>query len=153
MSARPNIRLRAAGLLQRENRILFQRNKKGDAWVLPGGRVEVGETSVETLEREFIEEPGMRVHATRILCMIETFNAYGYEGLHEIGIYHVVTADDETPVSDSPFKGKDPTVELTFRWIPVDEIERHKIYPRVLKDILTNLPGEMKYYVNDDKEV
>jgi hypothetical protein len=84
--------------------------------------------------------------------VIETFNAYEYDGLHEIGIYHVVASDDELAVSDSPFKGKDPAVDLTFRWIPLDELDRHKIYPRVLKELLGNLPDELKHYTNNDKE-
>lgn len=152
MDSQSTIRIRAAGVLMRENRILFQRNKKGDAWVLPGGRVEPQETSTETLEREFREELGLRVRAIRPVCVIETFNAYEYDGLHEIGICHVVASDDELAVGDAPFKGNDPSVELTFRWIPLDELDRHKIYPRVLKELLRNLPGEMKHSTCNDKE-
>ena len=148
----PNIRIRAAGALLRENRILFQRNKKGDAWVLLGGGVETGETSMEAVEREFREELGLKVRALRPLCVIENFNAYEYEGLHEINICHMVTADGDVPVSDLPFKGKDPSADLTFRWIPLDELDHCKIFPRVLKDMLRNPPGRVKHFVNDDKE-
>lgn len=92
MNPQPNIRYRVAGVLQRENKILFQRNKKGDAWVLPGGGLEVGETSVETIEREFQEELGFRIRASRLFCIIENFNAYEYDGLHENGMYYVVSS-------------------------------------------------------------
>jgi ADP-ribose pyrophosphatase YjhB (NUDIX family) len=152
MNPYPNIRIRAAGVLRRENRILFHRMKKCDGWVLPGGRVETGETSVEAVEREFREESGLRVRSLRPFCVIENFNAYEYDGLHEISIYHEMRADGDIPVSDAPFKGKDPTVELTFRWIPVDELDSHNIYPRALKDVLKELPDDVTHFINDDKD-
>jgi len=152
MSAQPNIRFRAAGLLQRENRILFQRNKKGDAWVLPGGQVEIGETSAEAIEREFQEELGLRIRVSRLICIIENFNAYEYDGLHEVGMYYMVTSDEEVPVNDSAFKGMDASVELTFKWISMDELDQHKLYPRALKGLLKNMPNEVKHYINNDKK-
>jgi len=150
MNPYPNIRIRAAGMLRRENRILFHRIKQGDGWVLPGGRVETGETSAATIEREFREELGLRVRASRVLGVIENFNAYRYDGLHEISIYHEMTAEGDVPVSDAPFKGGDATVELTFRWIPVEELNRHRIYPLALKAMLMDFPDEVKHFVNDD---
>lgn len=59
-----------AGLLRRDQRILLchrraDRSHYPDTWDLPGGRVEPGETLVETLRRELEEELGIVVRPSQ----------------------------------------------------------------------------------------
>ena len=46
----------------KEDRVLVMRNMDG-VYILPGGRVEDGETHVETLQRELLEEAGAEIRA------------------------------------------------------------------------------------------
>lgn len=60
----------------------FIKNKKGELlfvtshkwkgiWSIPGGHVELGESLVEALKREVMEEVGLRVKVTRLLSIEE----------------------------------------------------------------------------------
>jgi 8-oxo-dGTP diphosphatase len=54
-------RIRVSAILRREDRILLCRHEKGDRehWLLPGGGVNSGESLVDALHRELLEEVGI----------------------------------------------------------------------------------------------
>ena len=54
------------GVLLIEGKAVLVRNDKVE-WELPGGRIEVGETPQQALEREYEEEVAVKVEAARIL--------------------------------------------------------------------------------------
>jgi 8-oxo-dGTP pyrophosphatase MutT (NUDIX family) len=65
--------------------IVLLQNERGE-WELPGGQIEVGETSPECLAREIEEELGLRVHVGRLL---DTYLFEVIEGTHVfIVTYH-----------------------------------------------------------------
>ena len=55
-------RIRVSAILRREDRILLCRHEKGDKgyWLLPGGGVNSGESLVDALHRELLEEVGIK---------------------------------------------------------------------------------------------
>nr|HPJ70995.1 NUDIX domain-containing protein [Candidatus Mcinerneyibacteriales bacterium] len=53
--------LRASALIQRGAEILVHTLRGNDFWVLPGGRVHLGESTAEALIREIREEMGVSV--------------------------------------------------------------------------------------------
>ncbi|MDG0876400.1 NUDIX domain-containing protein [Paenibacillus thiaminolyticus] len=130
--------LRVAGVLIHEGKVLMQRNKSGDAWVLPGGRAEWNEPTEEAVIREFAEELGMCVRPTRLVWLIENFNAYRQDGLHEFGVYYEVYAcpREQIDIPDSEFIGKKAAPVLTFRWIELEQVPDTVIYPASLKRLL-----------------
>lgn len=64
----------AAGVLEREGRILAARRKKGSHleghWEFPGGKIEPDESPEECLVRELAEEIGVRVRPKEILEVV-----------------------------------------------------------------------------------
>lgn len=56
-----------------QNRILFCKWRDEDIWVIPGGRVEPGETAEETARRELLEETGATLKNLEVLCYIHCF--------------------------------------------------------------------------------
>ncbi|MBE7435933.1 MAG: NUDIX domain-containing protein [Anaerolineales bacterium] len=52
---------------QSRKKVLLTRRVDNGRWCLPGGRMESGESAAETCEREFWEETGLKVRATRLI--------------------------------------------------------------------------------------
>lgn len=76
-----NIALPTAGLIVvNDNKLLLAYSKNKNAWYLPGGKVDVGESSLQALQREIQEELNITLNADRLTfyCHI-TAPAYGEE--------------------------------------------------------------------------
>ena len=58
--------------------------------MLPGGRVELHEPSVEALKRELVEELGVEGRIGRLLYLAENFFDHEGRRMHEIGFYYRV---------------------------------------------------------------
>lgn len=144
--------LRVAGVLIHNGKVLMQRNKSGDAWVLPGGRAEWNEPTEKAVVREFAEELGIRVRPVKLVWLIENFNAYRQAGLHEFGVYYEVHAcpGEQLDIPDGEFIGKEAAPVLTFRWIDLEQVPETVIYPASLKQLLLRARSEFRHIVNDD---
>ncbi|MES2389826.1 MAG: NUDIX hydrolase [Bacteroidota bacterium] len=100
------LRLRVCGLLYNSHGVLLIKHngigKAGYLWAPPGGQPDFTETMPQALEREFIEETGLKVSVGRLLCV----NEYLEPPLHAAEIFFEVKL-----ISGTPVQGHDP--ELT----------------------------------------
>ncbi len=73
------IRVRVAGLVVEDNKILMIAHKKGSEiyWLLPGGGVEYQESLDEALKREFLEELGLDVTVGDIAIIADSIEPNG----------------------------------------------------------------------------
>ncbi|HWX16507.1 MAG TPA: NUDIX hydrolase [Chthoniobacterales bacterium] len=74
---RRNPRVGCAGIVRRGEAILLGKRDKEPGrglWVLPGGGVEFGETFVETLQRELLEETGIEIDVEGVFNVCELIN-------------------------------------------------------------------------------
>jgi len=81
------LQFRTAAVVIRDGHVLLLRVEPHPYWFLPGGRVELGESSEAAIVREMLEETGTRVRIERLLWMGENF----WESVHEIGFYFLAT--------------------------------------------------------------
>ena len=64
----------AGGILaDDEGRVLLQLRGDKKTWSIPGGAMELGESTLDTAKREFFEETGIEVEATRFLNVYSNF--------------------------------------------------------------------------------
>jgi 8-oxo-dGTP pyrophosphatase MutT (NUDIX family) len=54
-------RIRVAGLLVHDGQILLVQHRNQNFWLLPGGRLDEGESLHECVEREILEETGIKI--------------------------------------------------------------------------------------------
>jgi ADP-ribose pyrophosphatase YjhB (NUDIX family) len=132
--------MRAAGIAIREGRVLLQRAEGDGYWILPGGRMEQGETSAETVLREMQEELQQNVKVGQLAFVLESFFAEGERSFHEIGFYHPMTVPDAFPlVTDGICRRiHDGGLDIDFAWLPADEMSlvAAPFYPVPLRPLL-----------------
>ena len=67
------LNIRAAGVIIHDNKVLTHKNTNSNHYCLPGGRVEIGESSEETIKREISEELGKEIQILDYITTIENF--------------------------------------------------------------------------------
>lgn len=95
MSAAQKVELRVAGILVKKGEVLLVKHRRESAeyWVLPGGRVEYGETLCQALVREFHEELSMEVQPGKLSFMNDAAPSDGVR--HIVNVYFNVSSDDK----------------------------------------------------------
>ena len=139
---------RAAAVIVRSGHLLIHRAETDPCWVLPGGRVEMGETTDRTLDRELREEMAID-HAApiavgRLLWIVESFLTWNDTRYHEVGLYRQVELPADDPRFQPPcppFMGEeafylDRPIWLEFRWQPVDRLHEVDVRPAFLAEAL-----------------
>ena len=143
---------RVGGVLIHNGRVLMQNAEGDDGYAFVGGHVAFGETTDETLVREFKEEIGADIKIERLLMVNENFLPWGNRPCQQINLYYLISLKNETQIPlDKNFKaldelGNERTL-LNMCWIPLDEVSGMKIYPPQAKEYLINLPDEIVHFV------
>lgn len=138
---------RVAGIAIVDDRILLHKAVRQDYWILPGGRAEVMERARETLEREMIEEAGLRVTVGRLVWVVENFFAEGDVRFHEIALYFEMTmTTDSLAGQRMSFVGQEGADTIEFRWHPLDELPEFQ--PHFLAGRLARLPSATEHIVD-----
>ena len=64
------LNVRAAGVIIHNEKLLVHKNINSNHYALVGGRVEIGESSIETVKREIKEELGKDIEITGYISTI-----------------------------------------------------------------------------------
>jgi 8-oxo-dGTP diphosphatase len=127
--------IRVAAVVARDGSLLLVRHQKPDRdpyWVLPGGRLEPGETIPECAEREISEETGLSSRFSGLLYVSEFLR----EGRHtvDITVRMVPEGDEEAVLGTDPevAAGSEPTLR-ELRWVGEDELRGIKLLPGSIK--------------------
>jgi ADP-ribose pyrophosphatase YjhB (NUDIX family) len=128
--------VRVAIVVEREGSLLLVRHKKpgGDHyWVLPGGRLEPGETIPECARRELAEETGLNGDFLGVLYVSEFMDA----GRHTVDITVLAETVGEARLGEDPEvgKGEEPTLR-EVRWVSVGELAEIELLPPWVKEKL-----------------
>lgn len=131
------LNVRAAGLIIHNGKILAHRNINSNHYALIGGRVEIGENSVDTVRREIKEELGKDVEMTGYVATIENFFDVEGSKYHEILFVHKVEFIDENDkkieYTMKNIEGKD---YLRYEWLDLEKIDEYPILPKIIKEVL-----------------
>ena len=144
-----NFSVRSAGILIDNGRVLVQRKRGDNCWALPGGRVELGEQSNETLPREFEEEIGVSgITVQRLLYVAETFFKFKGENHHQISFYYLLNSQKDFKYSTvESFDGLEKEKNIEYSWVDLNKINQFSIKPDFLKDELLNIQPYVKHII------
>ena len=130
--------VRVAAVVEREGDLLLVRHQKPDRdpyWVLPGGRLEPGETIPDCASREVAEETGLTASFSGVLYLGEFLR----EGRHTIDVVARVELEgnEEASLGSDPevAPGTEPTL-TDLRWVSVEELRGIQLLPASIKERL-----------------
>lgn len=131
------LNIRAGGVIIHNNKLLTHKNINKDHYCLPGGRVEVGEDSKETIKREIKEELGKEIDIIGYIATIENLFKMEDKKYHEIYfLYKIEFQNEEDKNIDYIMHNLEGKEYLQYEWIDLDRIDEYNILPKCLKDIL-----------------
>ena len=130
--------VRVASVVEREGALLLVRHQKPDRepyWVLPGGRLEPGETIPECASRELAEETGLTAGYSGVLYVSEFLR----EGRHTVDVIArmALEGDEKATLGSDPEvePGTEPTLR-EIRWVSVGELREIELLPASIKEAL-----------------
>jgi 8-oxo-dGTP diphosphatase len=114
-------RLGAYGLAQREGSLLVVRasalTEVQGRWFLPGGGVDHGEHPARAMEREVLEETGLRATATELLGVVDDLRTRRTgERVHSVRLIYRLEDYEGELVHESAGSSDEA------RWVPLDEL-------------------------------
>ncbi len=141
-STRIDFGIRVGAVAERDGALLLVRHEKPGRepyWVLPGGRLEAGETIPECAERELLEETGLVGRFVGVLYVSEFLR----EDRHTVDI----TAQLEVSSGEAKL-GSDPEVEegskptlRELRWVEPGKLEEIRLLPGWIRERLLQDAG------------
>lgn len=149
--------IRVGVVVERDGAVLLVRHEKPGRepyWVLPGGRLEPGETIPECARRELAEEAQLAVEFREVLYVSEFMK----KERHTVDITVRATTDP----GEEPALGTDPEVEdgteqtlKELRWVKVRDLEDVELLParirrRIAEDAAGSWP-EPTIYLGGDR--
>ena len=131
---------RAAGILRYRGKILLQHASNEPGYVVPGGHVAFGETTAQTLRREFREECGAEIIVGALCGVGEIYFPWGEKPCHQICLYcHVSLADPSAFPTDGVItcveKLENRDFSIDFHWIPLQKLPGKRLYPPQIVDM------------------
>ena len=130
--------VRVATVVEREGVLLLVRHQKPNRdpyWVLPGGRLEPGETIPECAGRELAEETGLTAGFSGVLYVSEFLR----EGRHTVDVVArmALEGDGEASLGSDPEvePGTEPTLR-EIRWVNINELQEIEFLPVSIKERL-----------------
>ncbi len=135
----------ARGVLIRGTKVLVAYCKGSSNTFLPGGQIEPGERSEDTLKRELSEELGLKISVNRFLGAVEqTFTENG-KNHHGINLIFLIDSEDNLEQLNSKEN------HLDFFFIESKETGKMNLLPSPLQSFIEGLiHGRNEIWWNSD---
>lgn len=140
----PGIRNAARALIIRDERLLLLRKDgggRGERYALPGGAQEHGETLQDALERECLEEIGVKVIVRDLLHVADWFKPRDTVPPSTRQLVEFLFACD-VPGNYEARNGHRPDKhQVDVVWIDLEQLSDVQLLPQSLSTYLTNCPN------------
>lgn len=113
--------IKAGAIIVRDSRFCIVRKKGTDKFIIPGGRIEKGETDLEALRRELLEELKVSLISAKRFGKFNGLSAF--EGVPlEIRVYQVEINGEPEPdseIAELAWIGRDYTEPVGAMLVPI----------------------------------
>lgn len=144
---------RVSAIFLHENRLLVNKYSE-DTYCLPGGYVEIGETSEEGMLRELKEELNLDFEIIAFAGVAENFfTNLKNQKTHGIDFYYYVKLKNDKDYQFIDYnrveydKGK--IVTHSFRWIDINKLINFKLLPLEIKNEIKKKKTNFHIIIND----
>ncbi len=141
---------RVGVLIRNNNKILVEKHKDFTYYLLPGGRCEFNESSIDTGIREIKEETGLDVKYIKSISLIENFfiSNYNHKRYHELFMIHEYEFIDKNNYNLELINNIEDDKDAIYEWIDIDKLKELEFKPNIALDIINS--KEFTYYINRD---
>ena len=125
-------------VIKEGNKMLFIKKARGPyigKWDLPGGGFEFGETPLETLHREVVEETGLTIDKFNLLNVFSHTETYKNSNSEEETVHHIGIIYNVEVNKDKLKTHGDGEDSLGAKWLDVQSINKNMLSPFALKNI------------------
>jgi 8-oxo-dGTP diphosphatase len=141
-------RIRVSAILRRDQRILLCRHEKGgkEYWLLPGGGVNSGESLVDALHRELLEEVGLGRELTvegPVAIVDSIAPQRSFAAKH---VVHIIFAGDLGARSLEAVTSRDAAVR-NHRLFGVADLDDIVLHPPIQRFLARWRPGDPVVYL------
>lgn len=140
---------RVNGIIIKENKILTVQIMDNALYCCPGGHIKIGESGIQAIKREMLEELNIEIEVDRPLAFIENFfTRKNGEKIHEISLYYMVNPINEINKNNWTIIEQEDNIDkkLEFKWIALDELNDVNFQPQILIDQLKDKDFNFKFY-------
>lgn len=134
--------VRGSAVIIENNQLLTYYNEEKEAYYLPGGAIQVGESTKEAIQREVIEELGVACRVSNLLFVVENEFSLSDKEFHNIEFHYVVTLLDKAP--SQVFEGG----HLPVKWLSLNDLVSYNLKPEFLKEALLQPKMTLQHIVN-----
>lgn len=144
-----NFCCRSCAIITNDDKILFQKRKNDKFWALPGGKIEILETTKDTIARELKEELDIKdIVIGNVISITENFFEIDGIKVHQYIFTHKVESKDINYNNKKGiFKGKEDK-DILFTWIKKENIAKTPIKPDYLINQILNNNKDIEFYTN-----
>lgn len=133
-------------IFSKDKKILLGKSHKGgvyqNAWIVPGGGIDEGETKLEALRREMLEETGIDINGAEISELKGELSGQSEKTLRDTGekvlvkmrFYNYVVSIDNA-AKDIEIKTEDDFQQA--RWFSLDELSNLALSPPTVTSLRT----------------
>lgn len=147
------VRTAAKAIITEDGRILTVKIRADDGayYILPGGGQRPGETLVEALQREVMEELGADIEVGPLACVREYISAH-HEFAELEGEEHSIEFCFNCSLRSGPSREaqtEPDTGQVAFEWLELAKLEGYPFWPRTLIPILKGKRPGAPVYLGD----
>lgn len=133
-------KMRVSGIIIKNNKLLTEKYSD-DKYCLPGGYVNLGETTDKAILREIKEEMNVDVKIDEYLGVVENFfNSIRIGKTHGIDFYYKLKTLESLPNEDFEKFEVDDGIEIThkYKWINIEDLNNYNLVPNIIKEKIIN---------------